>query len=198
VLLNKEKGGAAMNDSEILSVAEKLAASLDVIVEDKQAILKNMRKTNCPTITILSNGNYTLWIDKYYIAYSKDGKPDVRYVFVSQHHVSEELTEICNMLKDCEPSDYITLSGIREQMREALKSMAASGEDFYLAESEDAGDHRHIELSDEPWLMTLCPKCASQFYDTPSQYIRRTDKSFKETCDYCDSRQGFEYEIVRV
>jgi len=46
-------------------------------------------------------------------------------------------------------------------------------------------------------LMTLCPSCVKQFYDTPGCTVHRADKrqKFKETCMYCNYRNGYDYKI---
>ena len=50
-----------------------------------------------------------------------------------------------------------------------------------------------------PLLMTLCPTCASQFYNSPEHIIKRSDmaQTQKETCMFCNARQGYDFEIVR-
>jgi len=50
---------------------------------------------------------------------------------------------------------------------------------------------------DDILLMTLCPSCVKQFYDTPGCTVRRADKhqKFKETCMYCNYRNGYDYKI---
>jgi hypothetical protein len=181
-----------MNDSEILTLAEKLATELGIAVKNKNAILKNMRRKGCPTTTILRNRDCTLWIDKHYVAFSEDDKPNIRYVFITRRHIAEHMPEIRKMLKDCAAADRAALTVIREQMREALKMMAASGEDVCLF---DDGVKRE-RVSDAPLLMTLCAKRVGQFYDTPDHRLERAAKRLKQTRDYCDMKQGYEYKIV--
>lgn len=50
---------------------------------------------------------------------------------------------------------------------------------------------------DKPILMCLCPVCAKPFYDSEEHFIKRADKnqSSKETCMFCNVRQGYDYLI---
>ena len=51
----------------------------------------------------------------------------------------------------------------------------------------------------EPTEMTLCQTCKSQFEDGGYDVWLISDpKDPKETCDFCNYRQGFNYEVVRV
>ena len=48
---------------------------------------------------------------------------------------------------------------------------------------------------DKPILMCLCPICAKPFYDSKEHFIQRADKTqnLKDTCMFCNSRQGYDY-----
>jgi len=65
-----------------------------------------------------------------------------------------------------------------------------------------------LELSDvfrdeperpEEMTLCLCPVCASQFYNSPDHIIRRVNplQNHKETCTYCDVRNGYDYIIIK-
>ena len=47
-------------------------------------------------------------------------------------------------------------------------------------------------------ILCLCPACASNFYGAGSHILRRvnTDNPYKDTCTYCNVRQGYDYEIT--
>lgn len=55
--------------------------------------------------------------------------------------------------------------------------------------------------SERPEEMTLClcPVCARQFYNSPDHILRRVDplQSHKETCTYCNVRNGYDYIIIK-
>jgi DNA-directed RNA polymerase subunit RPC12/RpoP len=48
-------------------------------------------------------------------------------------------------------------------------------------------------------LLTLCARCAAQFYNSDEHIIRRTDmnQKIKETCTYCGFKQGWDYSVER-
>lgn len=50
---------------------------------------------------------------------------------------------------------------------------------------------------DKPILMCLCPVCAKPFYESREHFIQRADKNqkLKETCMFCNVRQGYDYSI---
>ena len=50
---------------------------------------------------------------------------------------------------------------------------------------------------EEPLELCLCGRCASTFYHLPDHIIRRADPDqyYKDTCDYCGVRSGFDYLI---
>lgn len=53
-------------------------------------------------------------------------------------------------------------------------------------------------MENEKWIITLCHKCRAGFENTDGNHIRRVDpnQAYKETCDYCNVRTGYDYEIV--
>ena len=54
-----------------------------------------------------------------------------------------------------------------------------------------------IKKLDKPVLMCLCPMCAKPFYNSKEHFIIRADRdqTIKETCMYCNVRQGYDYLI---
>ena len=200
------RGGQPMTDARILNLAREVAGNLGIAVKNPQRILLNMRPKSIPITTILCNKNHTLWIDKYYIAYSKTGNLDVRYVYITRNHIKEELPEIKKMLKKSGFTDFITLTGIQEQMRQALKVMTETGKEDYVFDRADSRkppvevfENSNI-ASGEPMILTLCRKCAQQFYDSADYLLKRVDPNqiFMETCTYCQSRSGFDYKVKNV
>lgn len=49
----------------------------------------------------------------------------------------------------------------------------------------------------EPMELCLCGRCAGSFYHLPDHIVRRLDPDqyYKEPCDYCGVRTGFDYLI---
>ena len=54
-----------------------------------------------------------------------------------------------------------------------------------------------IKKLDKPVLMCLCPVCAKPFYNSKEHFIIRADQDqiIKETCMFCNVRQGYDYLI---
>ena len=54
-----------------------------------------------------------------------------------------------------------------------------------------------IKKLDKPVLMCLCPMCAKPFYNSKEHFIIRADRdqTIKETCMFCNVRQGYDYLI---
>ena len=54
-----------------------------------------------------------------------------------------------------------------------------------------------IKKLDKPILMCLCPVCAKPFYNSKEHFIIREDRdqTIKETCMFCNVRQGYDYLI---
>ena len=54
-----------------------------------------------------------------------------------------------------------------------------------------------IKKLDKPVLMCLCPMCAKPFYNSMEHFIIRADRdqTIKETCMFCNVRQGYDYLI---
>ena len=48
-------------------------------------------------------------------------------------------------------------------------------------------------------IMTLCRVCKNDFLSSNKNYIRRTKQwqEYKETCDFCNFRQGYSYKITQ-
>lgn len=56
-----------------------------------------------------------------------------------------------------------------------------------------------IESVPKKLTLCLCSTCVDNFYGTGAYYLRRIDphQTAKDTCTYCNSRKGLDYEIVR-
>lgn len=50
---------------------------------------------------------------------------------------------------------------------------------------------------DYPLMMTLCPRCAHEYYDLPDHIIKRVNpyQLYKDRCDKCSVRTGWDYFI---
>lgn len=56
-----------------------------------------------------------------------------------------------------------------------------------------------IESTPNKLILCLCRTCAENFYGSGAFVLRRVnaDQTEKDTCTYCNSRKGFDYEITR-
>jgi hypothetical protein len=122
------------NYTGILELALETAGRLGIRVKDPALILKNM-KPKIGITTILSNEDYTLWVDKHYIAYNEKAKAEVVYIFADQEHINEELRSVISRIKADKNSRAVkTLLSVKEQLLTASAAMNKSGDGFYLFE----------------------------------------------------------------
>jgi hypothetical protein len=188
-----------MNHEDILELARATANRLGIPISDPALVLSNMKPPTGIT-SILYKGDFTLWVDKHYIAYGNDRKPEVVYVFADKEHISEELRSVIErMKKEKSPYGMKTLLSIREQLQLANAAIKKSGNGLYFFESEEITVNRtetKTEIKGE--IKTLCYKCKSDYENTGGYYIRRADltQTIKEQCDYCSFRGGYDYEFT--
>ena len=63
----------------------------------------------------------------------------------------------------------------------------------------DLAMKKNRDKNDKPMLLTLCARCAAQFYNSDEHIIRRTNmnQKIKEPCCYCGCRNGWDYSVKR-
>ena len=121
-----------MTDLQVVDLARNFTANFDIHIDERK-VLENMRTRVAPITTIVSRGDVTIWIDRHYISFSRNDDFNVHYVYLSRTHIKEELPGIIKRLKNVKSmSDYVLLSGIKLQMRQALAAMDAGGTDDYI------------------------------------------------------------------
>jgi DNA-binding Lrp family transcriptional regulator len=123
-----------MTYSDILELATATAAKLGIRITNPALIIKNLTPAIGVT-TILWNEDYTLWVDKHYIAYGRNRNPEILYLFTDMEHVDEELRSVCARVKG-EKSPYVrqTLTSVKDQLRLAGAAMSKSGGGLYFFE----------------------------------------------------------------
>jgi len=121
-----------MTYTDILEIARKTAVRLGIRIKDPALVLSNM-KPFIGVTTILYNRDFTLWIDKHYIAYSDNFKPEVVYVFADEEHIGEELRSVVGRIKR-EKSPYAlqTLMSVKRQLQLAGAAMRLSDNRLYF------------------------------------------------------------------
>ena len=189
---------AEMPHENILTIAQKIAARLVIKINDPAIILANM-KPKTAAVTILYNEDFTLWIDKHYIAYGDNFKPEVVYVFTDKEHISEELRSVCQRLK-IEKSLYElkTLMSVKEQLELAQTAMRQSDSRLFFFEETQNIKTEDEDLKNKHEIMTLCSRCRTDYQNTGDYHIRRADpkQTDKKLCDYCSYRHGYNYELT--
>ena len=56
-----------------------------------------------------------------------------------------------------------------------------------------------LKSYEKPMELCLCGRCANAFYNLPDHIIRRVDfdQYFKDKCDYCSERLGYDYQVYK-
>jgi len=187
-----------MSYTDILEVARVTAGRLGIRIKDPALVLQNM-KSKTGITTILYNKDYTLWIDKHYIAYSDNFKPGIVYVFADEEHVGEELRSVIGRIRS-EKSPYAlkTLMSVKQQLELARAAMRQSDSGLYFFEEIPHTETEERDVERKSYIVTLCPKCRAAFENTGENYIRRVNpnQEYKEKCTYCNVRDGYDYEVV--
>jgi len=121
-----------MTDLQVIDLARSFSAKFDIHFDERK-VLQNMHTRVAPITTIVSRGDVTIWIDRHYISFSRYDDFNVHYVYLSRTHIKEELPGIIKRLKIVKSmNDYVLLSVIKLQMRQALAAMDAGGTDDYI------------------------------------------------------------------
>jgi len=72
-----------------VAIARRVADNLGVILPH-EAVLMNILNIQNPYPLAVESNLYTLWIDRYYIAYSHDGETETR--IKEENHLSYRIT----------------------------------------------------------------------------------------------------------
>ena len=129
-----------MNHVDILKLAQETAVKLGIRIDDPALVLENMMP-RIGTATVFSNEDYTLWIDRHYIAYTYNFKPEIVYVFTDKVHVSEELRSVCKRMKSEKSVNGLkTLMSVKTQLQLAEANMRESGNERYFFDGMEGAD----------------------------------------------------------
>ena len=88
-------------------------------------------RSKVPLPIMLRNRDGTLWVDRYYMAVQHEDE-DVRYVYLTEAHIHEELYNY-RVLKKCRENPATLPKDIVMQFRVALRRMHASGVPIYVS-----------------------------------------------------------------
>lgn len=117
-----------LDDNTVLKYADIMAQKLGVKIPDLKHIKKRMLLT-VPQQTVVDNGEYKLWIDKFYIAYSRHDEDDIHYVYITKQHIYEEYDSFKKAREYRKTKLYLP-KRIRQIFNSALCRMRASGLDY--------------------------------------------------------------------
>ncbi|MBR5984823.1 MAG: hypothetical protein IK019_00275 [Clostridia bacterium] len=114
-------GRAALNVREIFFIARDIAGKHHLSCPSHMEMLQAMRGKYSPPI-VRKNGNGTIWVDRYYVAYRLYESSEVKYVYMTRYHILEEVYsyKAASKLRDKQvklPAD------IQKQFAYALKHM---------------------------------------------------------------------------
>ena len=88
-------------------------------------------RTKIPLPIMLRHKDSTLWVDRYYMAVQHEDE-DVRYVYLTEAHIHEEMYNY-RVLKKCRENPATLPKDIVMQFRVALRRMHASGVPIYVS-----------------------------------------------------------------
>lgn len=119
-----------LNDATIVKYAQRTAFKLGIPMPEILYLREKMSLT-VPQPVILSNSKYQLWIDRYYIAYSEIDEDSIMYVYLSKHHINEEIHNFIIAAKKWNVKASLPDS-ICVPFTKALKYMNSSNTDYFI------------------------------------------------------------------
>ena len=103
-----------------------------------------------------------------------------------------------NGIRGLEKESFVLLEQIRTVDKRRLDDYVGRLNQDQMNKIEKAlRTSMEIKKLDKPVLMCLCPVCAKPFYNSKEHFIIRADRdqTIKETCMFCNVRQGYDYLI---
>lgn len=128
------KNNDCLSERLILAIARAIAIKYDLKAPNPLEFHRQSGvRTPLPIVT--DNGNGMLWVDKYYVAYQLDGSRVVKYVYLTKHHVFEEMSSYRAAAK--ERGNSVKIPGyIVRQFRNAILDMNAVGVEMWVDQDE--------------------------------------------------------------
>jgi hypothetical protein len=78
-----------LKENDVIAYAERAANILGMKLPPKEWMLRWM-EAKIPIPILLENETAQLWIDPYYIAYSRGDKKEIHYPYLTEYHIAEE------------------------------------------------------------------------------------------------------------
>ncbi|HRY13663.1 MAG TPA: hypothetical protein P5309_08830 [Syntrophomonadaceae bacterium] len=118
---------------KIMALTHVVADHLAITLPDDAVMAGKLNLQNPHPLVVKSNF-YTLWIDRYYIAYSHDDEHEIHYVYLTEHHIKEEMESYLDA------KGASSLPGhIEQQFRYAYQNMAEHEKKFWIFNRQAAG-----------------------------------------------------------
>jgi hypothetical protein len=118
----------------IIALAHVVADQLAITLPDDAVMAGKLNLQNPHPLVVKSN-YYTLWIDRYYIAYSHDDEHEVHYVYLTEHHIKEESDSYLDA-----KGESLLPGHIEQQFSYAHENMAKHEKKFWILNRKAAGD----------------------------------------------------------
>ena len=106
-------------------LALSISKRLGMTILDEKRLLDRLHENQ---ITVYRKQDYTLWVDRHYIAVAPYAVDDVTYLYLTRHHITEELKTEC-LLRKMRSTTALD-SKARSQFRAALGAMGREMRDF--------------------------------------------------------------------
>ncbi len=121
---------ASLNSMQVYAIGKHIALKHDLPPPDYGEMRVAMLGP-FPQPIVLENCNGTLWVDRFYIAFQREKSPDVKYVYLTKHHLLEEVSGY----KKASKARGITVvlpRSIARQFKVALFKMRAAGTEIWI------------------------------------------------------------------
>ena len=125
----------SLNSLQVYKLAKAVADKYGLRKPD-YAVLRKEMFGKFPQPVILDNDNGRLWVDRYYVAYQLDGCAEVKYVYVTRHHILEEKSDYRASAKRGN-TKHTMPKEIAHQFGIISKKMLASGTEIWVDPNED-------------------------------------------------------------
>ncbi len=126
---------ASLNSLQVYNLAKEVAEKYGLRRPD-YAVLRKEMFGKYPQPVILDSHNGRLWVDRFYVAYQLGGCAEVKYVYVTRHHILEERSAYRVSSKRGD-AKHTMPEEIARQFRIISKKMLASGTEIWVDPNDD-------------------------------------------------------------
>ena len=125
----------SLNSLQVYELAKAVAVKYGLRKPD-YAVLRKEMFGMYPQPVILDSPNGRLWVDRFYIAWQSGDNAEVRYVYVTRHHILEERSSYRIAAKRGDARHSMP-EEIARQFRIIGKKMLATGTEIWIDPNED-------------------------------------------------------------